>query len=125
MSVREGQAVVLLCGPPPHYGGTVLCPNSSALSAVASLSCLPQQSLLFLTLLLIISLLRLFCFLYLPTSFCCSSFQTLTHRLSLTSPYLSDREFFYDESPLHLLMPLHLAFLASHFLTLSSLFSPI
>uniref|UniRef100_A0A7N6AA63 Contactin 4 n=1 Tax=Anabas testudineus TaxID=64144 RepID=A0A7N6AA63_ANATE len=32
VSVREGQAVVLLCGPPPHYGGTVLCPNSSALS---------------------------------------------------------------------------------------------
>lgn len=23
VSVREGQAVVLLCGPPPHYGGTV------------------------------------------------------------------------------------------------------
>lgn len=56
VSVREGQAVVLLCGPPPHYGGTVLCPNSSALSAVVSHSCLPQQSLLFLTLLLIISL---------------------------------------------------------------------
>lgn len=54
--VREGQAVVLLCGPPPHYGGTVLCPNSSALSAVVSHSCLPQQSLLFPTLLLIISL---------------------------------------------------------------------
>uniref|UniRef100_A0AAQ4R5Y9 Contactin 4 n=1 Tax=Gasterosteus aculeatus aculeatus TaxID=481459 RepID=A0AAQ4R5Y9_GASAC len=24
VSVREGQAVVLLCGPPPHYGGTAL-----------------------------------------------------------------------------------------------------
>ncbi|XP_010770651.1 contactin-3-like [Notothenia coriiceps] len=24
VSVREGQAVVLLCGPPPHYGGTLL-----------------------------------------------------------------------------------------------------
>uniref|UniRef100_A0AAQ5X176 Contactin 4 n=1 Tax=Amphiprion ocellaris TaxID=80972 RepID=A0AAQ5X176_AMPOC len=23
VSVREGQAVVLLCGPPPHYGGTI------------------------------------------------------------------------------------------------------
>lgn len=56
VSVREGQAVVLLCGPPPHYGGTVLCPNYSALSAVVSHSCLPQQSLLFPTLLLIISL---------------------------------------------------------------------
>lgn len=56
VSVREGQAVVLLCGPPPHYGGTALCLNSSAMSAVVSHSCLPQQSLLFLTPLLIISL---------------------------------------------------------------------
>lgn len=30
VSVREGQAVVLLCGPPPHYGGTAhlsVCPS--------------------------------------------------------------------------------------------------
>lgn len=45
VSVREGQAVVLLCGPPPHYGGTAHLPDS--LSAVLSHSCLPQQSLLF------------------------------------------------------------------------------
>lgn len=62
VSVREGQAVVLLCGPPPHYGGTVLCPKSSALSAVLSLSCFPQQSVLLHTLLLIIALMHPFCF---------------------------------------------------------------
>uniref|UniRef100_A0A3Q3WFW9 Contactin 4 n=1 Tax=Mola mola TaxID=94237 RepID=A0A3Q3WFW9_MOLML len=27
-ALREGQAVVLLCGPPPHYGGIVLHPDS-------------------------------------------------------------------------------------------------
>lgn len=34
VSVREGQAVVLLCGPPPHYGGTVLIYSPAFLSTL-------------------------------------------------------------------------------------------
>lgn len=36
VSVREGQAVVLLCGPPPHFGGKV----HSVLEPVALTACL-------------------------------------------------------------------------------------
>lgn len=70
VSVRAGQAVVLLCGPPPHYGGTALCANTSALSAVVS--CMSQQSLSSLILLII-------CF-------------------PLTPPHLSGKELFYLRS---------------------------
>jgi len=30
VSVREGQGVVLLCGPPPHHGGMTNSPTSCA-----------------------------------------------------------------------------------------------
>lgn len=41
VSVREGQAVVLLCGPPPHYGGTVQIYSPTFLSTLhhSSLCC--------------------------------------------------------------------------------------
>lgn len=103
MSVREGQAVVLLCGPPHHYGGTVLHPNSSASPAVVSLLLasailiVPYSAAYYLP---AVSLL----FLYLPTSLCCCSFRTPTHRFPLASPYLSDRELFLwraTASPAH------------------------
>lgn len=56
VSVREGQAVVLLCGPPPHYGGTLLGLNSLLhhlmyLNTPACLSNLHCPSLLLIILL--------------------------------------------------------------------------
>lgn len=66
VSVREGQAVVLLCGPPLHYGGTLFYSGSSAL---VTISCLSQQSLLFLTLLPLFPLHSPFCFPACPPPF--------------------------------------------------------
>lgn len=40
VSVREGQGVVLLCGPPPHYGGTM---NNSTLYAARTSTAIARQ----------------------------------------------------------------------------------
>lgn len=92
VSVREGQAVVLLCGPPPHYGGTALCPDS--FHTPAYLSNLYCSSV---------------CCLASPCNTAVSLFVFIPSHLLLNSdtlfsthffPYLSARELFHDQPQL-------------------------
>lgn len=115
VSVREGQAVVLLCGPPVHYGGTLFYSGSSALPASVTIFCLSQQSLLFLTLLLFHPPHSVFCF-----SACPPLFAALLLELTFTVFLLINQKPFFFFLLHILLMSLRLP---SHFLTLSSLSS--
>lgn len=123
VSVREGQAVVLLCGPPPHYGGTVPSPNScivcctfSSLLASAFFI-VPPSAAYYLP----VTLPFVFppSYLHFPSLFVPNSDSLFSTRFSLS---VRQGSFF-------MIIPeavaSHLFFIASHCLTLSSLFPPI
>lgn len=96
VSVREGQAVVLLCGPPLHYGGMLFYSDSSALPAVvtsllvSAICIVPHTAACSPS-----ALSPLFFCLY--TSFCCASSGTHFHHISPTvPPYRSENKLFLN-----------------------------
>lgn len=78
VSVREGQAVVLLCGPPLHYGGTLFYSGSSHILLLVSAVFIAPHAAAFPPSALA---LLVFC---LPTSFCHSSSGTRFHQIFLS-----------------------------------------